>query len=180
MGVRRLLAGLGASALIMGGTLVAGAPAASAISVDYFVNGCLENNYAAPAGTVFAVDTADCSSSPIDWNNPVGGANANSSVDDSNAPTIYITIGDGPGWIELLTDLGDPYFGVCGGSREGWNYDLIDKCPADSTPIPPWVQGYGRGMATDACLDGWTASWELWPHGGTGGWVCTREIPSLG
>lgn len=49
-----------------------------------------------------------------------------------------------------------------------------------ATPIPPWVQGYGRGSAADACNDGWAASWEQWPHDGTGGWVCTRVIPSLG
>jgi hypothetical protein len=36
----------------------------------------------------------------------------------------------------------------------------------DSTPIPPWVQGYGRGSAADACNDGRIASRELWPHGG--------------
>ena len=46
--------------------------------------------------------------------------------------------------------------------------------------LPPWVQGHGRGSAADACLDGWTASWDQRPHGGTGGWVCTRSVPSLG
>ncbi len=48
------------------------------------------------------------------------------------------------------------------------------------TPVPEWVQGYGRGSASDACRDGWSASWALWPNDGTGGWVCTRTVPSLG
>jgi hypothetical protein len=47
-------------------------------------------------------------------------------------------------------------------------------------PIPPWVQGYARATAADTCQDGWSPSWELWPNGGVGGWVCTREVPSLG
>lgn len=51
---------------------------------------------------------------------------------------------------------------------------------AAPAPIPMWVQGYARQAATDVCLDGWVASWEMWPHGGTGGWVCTRSIPSIG
>lgn len=47
-------------------------------------------------------------------------------------------------------------------------------------PIPPWVQSYGRGTSSDPCLDGWNPSWEEWMNNGKGGWVCTREIPSLG
>jgi hypothetical protein len=51
---------------------------------------------------------------------------------------------------------------------------------ARSIPIPPWVQGYGRGSAADACRDGWSPSWEMWMNGGAGGYVCARSIPSLG
>ena len=47
-------------------------------------------------------------------------------------------------------------------------------------PILMWVQSYGRHNQTDGCLDGWNPSWEMWMNEGTGGWVCTREIPSLG
>jgi hypothetical protein len=47
-------------------------------------------------------------------------------------------------------------------------------------PPPPWVQSYGRPSAEAGCDDGWSPSWEQWPHGGQGGYVCTREIPSLG
>ena len=51
---------------------------------------------------------------------------------------------------------------------------------AVSTPIPMWVQGVGRTSAEAPCVEGWTASWDLWPNGGTGGWVCAREIPMYG
>jgi hypothetical protein len=55
-----------------------------------------------------------------------------------------------------------------------------DALPAEEfAAIPDWVQGYGRAV-TDSCRAGWAASWEMWMNGGTGGYVCTRSIPSLG
>jgi len=48
------------------------------------------------------------------------------------------------------------------------------------TPIPAWVQAYGRASKDATCIDGWNPSWNLWPNDGKGGWVCTRSIPSLG
>jgi hypothetical protein len=47
-------------------------------------------------------------------------------------------------------------------------------------PIPAWVQAYARGGADAACESGWDASWQSWAEPVTGGWVCTRSIPSLG
>jgi hypothetical protein len=47
-------------------------------------------------------------------------------------------------------------------------------------PIPPWVQAYGVHTSDATCEDGWKNSWQDWALGVTGGWVCTREIPSLG
>lgn len=52
---------------------------------------------------------------------------------------------------------------------------------ASSTPsIPEWVQAYGRRSADATCESGWGASWQPWAVPVTGGWVCTRSIPSLG
>lgn len=45
--------------------------------------------------------------------------------------------------------------------------------------IPSWVQASGRDKDA-GCLDGWSASWQQWAEKVTGGWVCTRSIPSLG
>jgi hypothetical protein len=174
-----------AGAMVAGGLVLAGAPAASAIiRVDHSVDGCVALNYAAPAGTVFEVDLSGCDGMYDYWLAREG-ANPNASVFEDTPDLIYVTIGDGPGYVEVEggptgDSYADPYFGVCGGSRVGWEWDTVSFCPPTESPIPPWVQGYGRGSATDACKDGWTASWELWPHGGAGGWVCTREIPSLG
>ena len=49
-----------------------------------------------------------------------------------------------------------------------------------ASPIPAWVQAYGRFGADATCADGWDASWQSWAEPITGGWVCTRSIPSLG
>jgi hypothetical protein len=42
------------------------------------------------------------------------------------------------------------------------------------------VQAYGRFGADATCDDGWNASWQEWAVPVTGGWVCTRSVPSLG
>ena len=52
--------------------------------------------------------------------------------------------------------------------------------PAPAPPIPPWVQAYGIFHPDDACVTGWGSSWQPWAEPITGGWVCTRTIPSLG
>jgi hypothetical protein len=49
------------------------------------------------------------------------------------------------------------------------------------TPDPlPWVQAYGIFHQDDTCAVGWNPSWQEWAMAITGGWVCTRTIPSLG
>ncbi len=46
--------------------------------------------------------------------------------------------------------------------------------------IPGWQQSVGRASATATCATGWQPSWQEWAERITGGWVCTRTIPSLG
>ncbi len=42
------------------------------------------------------------------------------------------------------------------------------------------IQSASHAFTVADSADGWSNSWQEWPHGGTGTWVCTREIPSLG
>ena len=49
-----------------------------------------------------------------------------------------------------------------------------------SLAVPAWVQAYGRDDADASCEDGWSPSWQAWAEPVTGGWVCTRSIPSRG
>lgn len=61
------------------------------------------------------------------------------------------------------------------------------------TPAQIWHQSFGRASADAPCVPPpelviewrdtwnlaekeWTATWEQWPHGNTGGWTCTRGI----
>jgi hypothetical protein len=45
-----------------------------------------------------------------------------------------------------------------------------------STP-PDWQQSYARASQDEECKPGWNPSWDYWPNGGTGGWVCNRSVP---
>lgn len=54
------------------------------------------------------------------------------------------------------------------------------KCPVAAQSVPDWVQAYGRSGKDAPCLEGWTPSWDQWPNGGTGGFVCQRSIKSVG
>lgn len=48
-------------------------------------------------------------------------------------------------------------------------------------PPPPWLRQTAR-EPDSACESGWNPSWAHWPHGYTGGWVCTQTLvwsPSL-
>jgi hypothetical protein len=54
------------------------------------------------------------------------------------------------------------------------------SAPADAPPIPAWVQAYGRDGKDATCEAGWDPSWQSWAEPVTGGWVCTRSVPSLG
>jgi hypothetical protein len=49
-----------------------------------------------------------------------------------------------------------------------------------SSSIPMWQQAIGRASATATCPDGYTGSWDTWPNGGTGGFVCNRFVPAYG
>jgi hypothetical protein len=136
-----------------------------------FPDGYSESGYFGTADVINSAYTWSSSSYSNDWgaySDGTGTTQVTTSLLASNGASVPLTIGStvavtGPnGYI-------GPFRIIYRGSER-----------MDATPIPPWVQGYGRGGAADACNDGWVASWEQWPHGGTGGWVCTREIPSLG
>ena len=49
-----------------------------------------------------------------------------------------------------------------------------------SVPILMWQQAYGRASASDSCQSGYTPSWDTWPNGGKGGFVCNRFVPEYG
>ncbi len=137
-----------------------------------------------PTGTLIAVyeDSFDSSA----WlTNCIGYSSSGSLPNSAGASlqagrTYFAVVLNLQGWNDPLDAEGEG--GTFSGTISGPGTVTFDALMSPDTyvPIPPWVQGYGRHSQADLCLDGWTASWEQWPHGGSGGWVCTREIPSLG
>jgi hypothetical protein len=62
-------------------------------------------------------------------------------------------------------------------AQTAWTITCTRPAPA---PIPDWLQAYGIFRQLDPCREGWSNSWHEWALPITGGWVCTRTIPSLG
>jgi len=64
---------------------------------------------------------------------------------------------------------------------QGGEIQLVYSCSAPAAaPILMWQQAIGRESATAPCPDGYTGSWDTWPNGGKGGFVCNRFVPVYG
>lgn len=71
-----------------------------------------------------------------------------------------------------------------GGGSAGYLYTVT--IVSDVTPPAPvvenprnttvWQLAVGRTSEVDACPEGFGGSWAGWPNGGTGGWVCVRNV----
>ena len=196
MRVRRIAASV-ASAVTVAGLGIAGAtPASSAI--DYTcasINGLttvVTNTNVSPGSAVFSatVDFAAGDTLTATWSDINGGATAsalyvptNRSVFYSQTPTATMS------YTVTAADV------AAGSWAPNFKADITGSvssatititCGNPSSPassaaaIPAWVQAYGIFLQDDACLTGWTNSWQEWAVPVTGGWVCTRSIPSLG
>jgi hypothetical protein len=42
------------------------------------------------------------------------------------------------------------------------------------------TDGISWSSASDTCQSGYTPSWDTWPNGGKGGFVCNRFVPDFG
>ena len=68
-----------------------------------------------------------------------------------------------------------------GSSYAGYLYTVTITGASSADPdLTSWQQATGRSSSTAPCPDGYSGSWAQWPHGGTGGWVCVREVPAYG
>ena len=128
-----------------------------------------------PSGLVFMAVFADSYSE----SNCIGSDNNGNLTVSLNAGQDYEL------WIWLChqcsTDFTGSYtIGLTGpGELASDSPQGTDSTPA-STPTPQWIQAYGRFGADAECADGWDAAWQEWAQPITGGWVCTRTVPSLG
>ncbi len=206
MKARRIVASLAATVMIVGGASLAAAPAASAAGTVNITTDCDGDLtlFANPGDTIVVTMGTGCLAGYGFLASYAADADGFLSY-DSSANAAYTGVTANDFWWVIANGLGTTtgtsqlmavdsqdnplevgsMVAIVGNNDSGSGYFEAyvyygGPRSDDAKPIPPWVQGYGRGSAADACNDGWTASWEQWPHSGTGGWVCTREIPSLG
>ena len=198
MRVRVLLAGAAAT-LLLAGLGVAGAAPASAASADPAAttlpcgsdtNGANDLTITGAVGDTFTFATT-----------PFNYACGLSSTATTLGATTYV----GYGGIVTVTgtnDFGVETVGLAGSTAtftivgsgsftisHGFTLftdhssTITIRLPGDApaaAAIPAWVQAYGRFSQDATCQDGYGQSWQSWAEKVTGGWVCTRSIPSLG
>ena len=98
-----------------------------------------------------------------------------------------VTLTWGPGLVTSTGSLSGPTIEVKNASLGGFTFVTVTPTLAsssssagDAASVLMWQQAYGRASATDSCQSGYTPSWDTWPNGGTGGFVCNRFVPEYG
>ncbi len=209
MGIRRTMATTAVAALIAGGFTVAAIPAQAGtasitgsitessidISASYPWQDCTFNTWGVPlqAGMRTFTVTEAGTYSFTGTSTPSGTTYMNISHDSYSVANCVAAGVDSfsanlePGQTYVMTiwlchQCSTNFLGDYSIDASGPGDINVDSTAGGDAylPIPAWVQSYGRGSTEEICKSGWNPSWELWPHDGTGGWVCTREIPSLG
>jgi hypothetical protein len=180
MRVRRIVAGVAATVMVAG-LGIAGAVPASAADRSAMCSFVIGDSGASSltgaswngVGATFAAGEEISAVIRVVSGSPVLSLQVPSGTtrDSGAAPTTltYTTAG-GEGTLRLLNS-GTGTFGYA---------ISCTAAPDPAPPIPAWVQAYGRDGADATCESGWNPSWQKWAKEITGGWVCTRSIPSLG
>lgn len=89
---------------------------------------------------------------------------------------------DDAGWSITEGYSSSTSWGICSRYNQGFAFltsvQTANPCVApDPAQVPPsWHQSMGRNSSDADCPSGWNPSWAQWPNGGTGGFVCNREI----
>lgn len=202
MRVRRIWTSAGAAVMVVGGVSLAVAPAASAVdqTIDADCLSSTDLSLAADPGDVMTLNLTNCTT--FGWNGSgvarawgAGWGPGGGLPFAPNSPGVWFEVTGGLTTLEWTApeDTSPPVqiFGISslngGGGNFGSQFRVFistgytEPAPAaDAPPIPAWVQAYGRASADATCIEGWDASWQSWAEPVTGGWVCTRSIPSLG
>lgn len=182
MRVRRSLVATAVASVLVGGAIV-GAPAglaAEASAACEYLNGksggpvskfvgfpALSPGF--EAGEVISARVEVYSGAPLVSLQVPAGTDRSSGA----APTTltYVAVG------------GETSVEVFNSGTGGFTATFFCSAPAEPSlvaPIPEWVQAYARADNSATCLDNWEPSWEQWPNGGMGGYVCTRSVPAYG
>lgn len=185
MRMRRILAGTATVVMVAGGVSLTSAPAASATDLS---PGCERANIAGFQGLYGTTSTITHPGFFAGETIVVSAAEPTS----VGTPTEFrVYLGNGPAFnvtaalsasisYTFLVDDADAYAGWQTVSYGNATWTVSCSIIAEAAPIPAWVQAVGRASADAACDTGWDTSWQEWAVPVTGGWVCTRSIPSLG
>ena len=176
MRVRRILASVATTVLVAGIGVAAAVPASAADLGGFTANctsgGRVDQTISGVIGDTFTVTTAKGSSVCFAAENPGGFVSSSLSSGTSGDTTTVTLVASGSTVFRWEANGNGIYFAVTA---------AVAEVPAvASAPIPAWVKAYGRFGKDAACDTGWNPSWQKWAEPVTGGWVCTRTIPSLG
>lgn len=180
MGRSRVLgrvAGLAAGAVAAGGLMASPVHAADLGTYDGCVSGAIQ--WGQGDSVVIVWDPAVCSyqSGTID----AGVTTSQAVVDGDVCWTLTWASSGSDQRFDLTADNGARSYASDGVGPTTFEAAVCGSGASASTAaaIPSWVQAYGRDRDA-TCEEGWVPSWQEWAQSVTGGWVCTRSIPSLG
>jgi hypothetical protein len=189
----RLVAATAAAALMLASG-VAGAPGASAASLTLTAD-CSDPYtlvtlpFEVLPGDTITVNYANCPSAlTIPGVSEITGSNWTLQQDYGFAQTYLLDTSSGMATFDIVGTQSAGEYVVAFSKTMTYNDWInflqgIGPAPEPSATvaaIPAWVQAYGRASSDATCLGGWSPSWQGWAVPVTGGWVCTRSIPSLG
>lgn len=90
-----------------------------------------------------------------------------------------------PGDVVVLSWTGSGVATTSSGEFSANVWDVTTNNPLPVIPTllasasaarPIWHLSLGRASAEATCTQGYAPSWAQWPNGGTGGWVCNRDV----
>ena len=81
----------------------------------------------------------------------------------------------------LFDEYWSNYYGTAGGDGSitiayGADDDAAVEAEEEERSRPLWHLSIVRKSAEAGCPDGYSASWDYWPNGGNGGYVCNRVV----
>jgi hypothetical protein len=190
------VATLAVTALIAGGSAMVAAPTASAASasVDCLTSASIREFTIAP-GESFTLNLANCPTfvaTTSSWFNIDGSllSGGNYSIFSPSTTDFATWVATTPTTAVMVAPLtkGPARTILTMYSGPGLGGNVVEIVATVGTaadaqaplPIPDWIQAYGRASSDASCNSGWNPSWQEWPNGGRGGYVCTRSIPALG
>lgn len=193
MGERRIVASV-LTALVVAGIGVGVAPPASAADVTGAVDCTTPTSFVPSEIIVNPGDHIVLTVDPLcrGWEiRPVAYPLLGANPQEVSGVFTWIIKSDAPVGTYGSGNVGDGALvftnGSDGGTLRGQAFYITvlaaSEPPTDgpaATVIPDWVQAYGRVGEDAKCEAGWNPSWQMWAERITGGWVCTRTIPSLG